>query len=73
MMGTKRSVVGTFFGVNLASLVLTTAIPAFAQDNSTATTGQQGATGQQGQQPHSHSHHHHAHSGTNSGTQQNQQ
>jgi hypothetical protein len=41
-MGTKRSVVGTFFGVNLAGLVLTTAIPAFAQDNSTATTGQQG-------------------------------
>jgi hypothetical protein len=69
MIGTKRSAVGAFFVVNLASLVLTTAIPAFAQDNSTATTGQQGATGQQGQQPHRHSHHHHAAKGTNSGTQ----
>jgi hypothetical protein len=73
MMGTKRSVVGALIGVNLASLVLTTAIPAFAQDNSTATTGQQGATGQQGQQPHRHSHHKHAHPGTNSGTQQSPQ
>ena len=65
--------VGAFLGVTLASLVLTTAISAFAQDSGTATTGQQGATGQQGQQPHGHLNHHHTHPGTNSGAQQSPQ
>jgi hypothetical protein len=51
-MKTKRSVVGAFLGPGFAGLVLTTAIPAFAQDNSIGTTGQQGAPGQQGQQSH---------------------
>lgn len=73
MMRTKRSMVGAFFGVSLVSLILTTATPVFAQDTSAAPTGQQGATGQQGQQPHGHSHHHHAHHGANSGAQPNPQ
>ena len=72
-MGTRRSVVGAFLGVSLASLVLTTAISALAQDTGAATTGQQGGTGQQGQQPHTHPHHHHGHHGTNSGAQQSPQ
>jgi hypothetical protein len=67
-MAAKRSVVGAFLGMSLAGVVLTTAIPALAQDSSTA-TGQQGTTGQQGQQPHKHSHHHHAHQGGNTGAQ----
>ena len=72
-MGMKRSTVGAFLGVSVVGLVLTTATPVFAQDSSAATTGQQGATGQRGQQPHGHSHHHYAHHGTNSGTQPNPQ
>ena len=67
-MGANSSVVGAFLGMSLACVVLMTAIPALAQDSSTA-TGQQGTTGQQGQQPHKHSHHHHAHQGGNSGAQ----
>ena len=54
-MAAKSSVVGAFLGMGLAGVVLMTAIPALAQDSSTA-TGQQGTTGQQGQQPHKHSH-----------------
>ena len=73
-MGTKRSMVGAFSSAGFAGLVLTTAIPVFAQDGSAATTtGQQGATGQPVQQPHRHSHHHQAPKGTNSGAQPSQQ
>jgi hypothetical protein len=67
-MAAKSSVVGAFLGMGLARVVLMTAIPTLAQDSGTA-TGQQGTTGQQGQQPHKHSHHHHAHQGSNSGAQ----
>jgi hypothetical protein len=69
-MAAKSSVVGAFLGMSLTGVVLMTAIPALAQDSGTA-TGQQGTTGQQGQQPHKHSHHHHMHQGGNSGTQPN--
>ena len=67
-MAAKRSLVSAFLGMSLVGVVLTTAIPAVAQDNGAA-TGQQGTTGQQGQQPHKHSHHHHMHQGTNNGAQ----
>jgi hypothetical protein len=71
-MAAKRSVVAAFLSMSLAGAVLSTAIPAIAQDTGTA-TGQQGTTGQQGQQSHKHSHHHRMHQGTNSGTQPNPQ
>lgn len=58
--------VGAFLGAAFASLVLTAPISALAQSNGTATTGQQGATGQQGQQPHKHWHQH-THQGNKSG------
>jgi hypothetical protein len=67
-MGAKRKVVGVFLGVGLITLVLAGAIPALAQSSSTATTGQQGPTDQQGQQMHKHSHHH-AHQGAKNGAQ----
>ena len=54
--------VDAFLGAGFASLVLTAPMFARAQSSSTAPTEQQGATGQQGQQPHKHSHHH-AHQG----------
>jgi hypothetical protein len=67
MMRTTRIVVGAFLGAGFASLILMAPISARAQD-STAPTEQQGAAGQQGQQPHKHSHHH-THQGMKSGTQ----
>jgi hypothetical protein len=67
-MGARRSVVGVFLGVGLVSLVLTGPISALAQSSSTATTGQQGPTDQQGQEMHRHSHHH-AHQGAKNGAQ----
>ena len=70
-MAAKRSVVGALLSMSLAGAVLSTAIPAFAQDSNTATG--QGATGQQGQQPHKHSHHHHVHQGNSNGAQSNPQ
>ena len=60
--------VGAFLGAGFASHVLMAPISAVAQNSSTAPTDQQGATGQQGQQPHKHSHHH-THQGTKSGAQ----
>lgn len=71
-MAAKRSVVGAFLSMSLAGAVLSTAIPAIAQDTGTA-TGQQGTSGQQGQQTHKHSHHHHMHQGNGNGAQPNQQ
>ncbi len=68
MMGAGRIVVGAALGAGFASLVLTAPTSAFAQSSSTAPTEQQGATGQQGQQPHKHAHHH-AHQGVKSGAQ----
>ena len=67
-MRARRIVVGVFLGVGFASLVLTAPISALAQSSSTTPTEQQGATGQQGQQPHKHSHHH-THQGMKSGAQ----
>ena len=71
-MSAKRSVVGALLSLSLAAAVLSTAIPAIAQDSGTA-TGQQGTAGQQGQQPHRHSHHHHVHQGNSNGAQPNPQ
>jgi hypothetical protein len=65
MMRARRIVVGAFLGAGFASLILTAPISALAQSSSTE---QQGATGQQGQQPHKHSHHH-THQGMKSGAQ----
>ena len=64
-MAAKRNLVGVFLGVGL---VLTGPISAFVQSSSTATTGQQMPTDQQGQQMHRHSHHH-AHQGGKNGAQ----
>jgi hypothetical protein len=66
MMRSTGIAVGTFLGAGFASLVLTAPISALAQSSGTAPTEQQGATGQQGQQPHKHSHHH-SHQGIKSG------
>src|SRR5271167_5161342 len=60
--GSEEKRRGVFLGVGLVSLVLTGPISALAQSSSTATTGQQATTDQQGQQMHRHSHHH-AHQG----------
>jgi hypothetical protein len=66
MTKSTRIVVGAFLGAGFASFVLTAPISALAQSNGTTTTGQQGATGQQEQQPHKHSHQH-THQGNKSG------
>ena len=67
-MRATRIAIGLVLGLGLAGLVPPTAISALAQSNSTATTGQQGPSDQQGQQSHRHSHHH-AQQGTKSGAQ----
>jgi hypothetical protein len=68
MMRTRRISVGAFLGAGFASLFLMAPISTVAQSSSTAPTEQQGATGQQGQQPHKNLYHH-THQGMKSGTQ----
>lgn len=68
-MSATRIVIGGFLGAGLAALVLTAPTSALAQSGNAATTGQQGVTGQQDQQPHKHSHQH-ARQGNKRGAQQ---
>ena len=68
-MSATTIVIGGFLGAGLAALVLTASTSALAQSGNAATTGQQGVTEQQDQQPHKHSHQH-ARQGNKRGAQQ---
>jgi hypothetical protein len=68
-MSATKIVIGGFLGAGLAALALTAPTSTLAQSGNAATTGQQGVTGQQDQQPHKHSHQH-ARQGTKRGEQE---
>ena len=68
-MSATRIVIGGSLGAGSAALLLTASTSALAQTRNAATTGQQGVTEQQDQQPHKHSHQH-ARQGNKRGVQQ---